>query len=116
MDRRIISIHRRGKAWIDHAAFAHFDIDAFSQAVVDGESRVNETGEEITAGGAHDGWTDIRRTFGLISAPGEVEKQMIALLIDLDVKTDRFIEFDAVAIDKSFAFADPIRPRSDFRA
>ena len=73
MHRRVVVIHRRRKARIYDAPFANLNIDDFRQPVVDGEGRIHETGEKIATGGAHNGGTDVRGTFGLVGAAGEVE-------------------------------------------
>ena len=114
MHRRVVGIHRRWKARIYDAPFANLNIDDFRQPVVDGEGRIHETGEKIATGGAHNGGTDVRGTFGLVGAAGEVEYQAVPFFLDPYLNANRLVEIDAVAVHEAFAFADPVRPRGDF--
>src|SRR5215510_9007279 len=55
MNGRVISVDGGGKARINHAALADLDIDYLCQSIIDRQCRIGQAGEQVTAGGAHDG-------------------------------------------------------------
>src|SRR5918994_2232744 len=116
MDGRIIRVYRRGKARVDYAAFANFDVDDLCQSIIDGQRRIYQAGEKITASRAHNGRANIRRTFGLVGAAGEVEEQVSAFLFHAHMQAHRRIQIDPIAVDEPLALADAVGPRGDFSA
>ena len=116
MDGRVVGIDRRREARVHHAAVAHFDVDASGQAVIDRQRGIDEAGEQVAAGRAHNGRADVRRAFGLVGTAGEIEKELIAFLLHAHVQTHRLVELDAVAVDEALALTAAVGPRGDFCA
>src|SRR4051794_22142371 len=116
MDSRIVGIHRCRESRIDDTTVTHLDINNTGQAVVDRQCRIHQTSEQIAACGTHNRRADVGWPLGLIRATGEVEEQTVILLFDFDMKPDRLVEIDTVAIDETFTFTKTIGPGSNLRA
>src|SRR5262245_57237834 len=98
MNSRVISVDGGGKARINHTALADLDINHLSQSIIDCQCRIGQAGEQITAGRAHDGGAYICWAFGLIGGTSEIKKYLVAFFLDPHMKSNRLVEFDAVAV------------------
>ena len=70
---RIVGVDRRGKARIEHAAFARRDGEGAQQALADEDVRIDQRDQAIGAGRLHQRRADVGRPLGLVGGAGEIE-------------------------------------------
>ena len=81
--------------------------------MVDRQKAIDQRDQAISAGGAHERRTNIRRPLGLIAAGAKVEVQLVAELFNFDMDSNSPRQVDAVVVDEAFAFGFAVGPGGD---
>ena len=87
--------------------------DDTSETVVDGQEAIDQGDQTVGAGGAHQGWPDVRGPLGLIAAASEIKVQLVAGFLCFDVNPNRPTKVDAIVVDEALALGFAVGPRGN---